>query len=113
MRPLLLYPDRQRCRTCRRYFGFVVILRQWCSEECAGVSYNLENAPRSCKVYRERLGGWIWKQTWWSERAVKRACRKKGAGSWYQCDGCWGYHLTHYTPEQWAARQDLRDKQAA
>lgn len=110
-RKLLLYPERQRCRACRRYFGFIVILRQWCSEECAGVEYNLENAPRSCKVWDHEGGGWRWKQVWWSERQVKKACRKKGAAAWYRCDGCWEYHLTKISPERWAELQDLRNKQ--
>jgi hypothetical protein len=109
---LLLYPERQRCRACRRFFGFVPILRQWCSEECAGVAYDLTTAPRSCKVRdREDPSGWAWKQVWWTESDAKRACRRKGAAAWYQCDGCWGYHLTKISRERWAELQDLRTKQ--
>lgn len=111
MGKLLLYPDRQRCRACRRYFGFEIILRQWCSEECAGRAYNLENAPRSCKVWDRELGEWRWKRVWWHEREAKRACRKKGAADWYRCDGCWGYHLTKINRARWAELQDLRDRQ--
>lgn len=110
-RKLLLYPERQRCRSCRCYFGFVVILRQWCSEECAGVAYNLETAPRQCKTWDRDVNGWRWKQVWWRERNVRRACRQKGTPYWYRCNGCWGYHLTSISPERWAELQYLRGKQ--
>jgi hypothetical protein len=33
----LLYPQRERCRTCRRYFGFTVISGLYCSRVCAGL----------------------------------------------------------------------------
>ena len=101
-RPLSLYPERQRCRKCRRYFGFTVILRQWCSEECAGIEYNLATAPRSCKVRDRSSGAWRWKQVWWTEWSVQRACKAKGAGGWYRCDGCWGYHLSKFSQERYA-----------
>ncbi len=98
-----VYPDRQRCLKCRRYFAFAVIQRLYCSEECAGVDASLGAAPRACKVLRG--GEWHWKRVWWSERAVKRAAKSKGAGGWYYCDGprgCLGYHLSKMSPEQYA-----------
>lgn len=111
---LLLYPERQRCRRCRRYFGFVVIQRQWCSEECAGVEYNLETAPRQCKTPdRDAPGGWRWKRVWWTEAAARRAVRRNGAKDFYRCEGCWGYHLTKQTPEERAAKEYLRSQQAS
>lgn len=33
----LVYPERQRCRACRRYFGFEVIQGLYCRRECAGL----------------------------------------------------------------------------
>lgn len=45
----LLFPERQRCRRCRGYFGFLVIDRQYCSYDCAGVSApDVTEHPRSC-----------------------------------------------------------------
>lgn len=46
---LLLYPERQRCRTCRTKFCFIIIDRQYCSYDCAGVAPpDVKEHPRSC-----------------------------------------------------------------
>jgi len=45
----LLFPERQRCRTCRAPFAFIVIDRQYCSYDCAGVQPpDVLAKPRSC-----------------------------------------------------------------
>jgi hypothetical protein len=85
-----------------------VVQRLYCSKKCAGIDDELDpelsRVPRSCKV-RDSDGGWQYKQVWWRERDVKLAAKRKGAGDWYLCDGergCLGYHLTKFSPDQWA-----------
>lgn len=96
MKAPLLYPERQRCRTCRRYFAFTVILRAYCSEECAGLPerpLNVEELPRQCRV--RRGGIWEKKAVWLSPSEAEEAARKQGK-YWYSCDppiGCGRYHL--------------------
>ncbi len=93
----LLYPDRPRCRACRRYFGFTVVLRMYCSHECAGLpeqSWGPEDLPRCCKVFRD--GEWRPKVRYYTARAAAKGAKKNGK-NWYQCDGpegCGLYHLT-------------------
>jgi hypothetical protein len=96
----LLYPERVRCRTCRRYFGFLVILRAYCSEECAGKPerpIGVENLPRSCRVWRD--GVWEAKAVFFTPRSAAKAA-KKNKIHWYLCeaeDGCGMYHLSKKT----------------
>ena len=45
----LLYPERKKCRRCRGAFTFIVIDRQYCSYDCAGVpAPDVTEHPRSC-----------------------------------------------------------------
>lgn len=96
---LLLYPERQRCRNCRRYFAFEVVLRQYCSDECAGRpprSSNVEDLPRSCRAWHSRERAWHAKQVFYTEREAQHAASRKGA-HWYHCSaatGCGEYHLS-------------------
>lgn len=93
----LLYPERQRCRTCRRYFAFTVILRAYCSEECAGLPLrpiDVEDLPRQCRVKHD--GIWRAKAVWNSPRLAAKAAKKQKI-HWYACEppvGCGRYHLS-------------------
>lgn len=92
----LLYPERQRCRICRRYFDFVVILRQYCSRSCAGLPEQPETdeTPRKCRV---RIGGvWYPKAVFFAPDEADRAVKRNGKSHYYLCeppDGCGMYHL--------------------
>lgn len=96
----LLYPERVRCRTCRRYFGFVVILRAYCSEACAGKPdrpIKAEDLPRSCRVRHNMV--WVAKAVFFTPYAAAKAA-KKNKIYWYLCDaetGCGMYHLSKKT----------------
>lgn len=112
-RKLLLYPERKRCRTCRRYFAFIVVLRQDCSEECAGLPEyprSAEELPRRCRVWDSRESCWRPKIVYWTEPDAQRAARKQRS-FWYLCDretgGCGEYHLSKLSPEAYKARQEV------
>jgi hypothetical protein len=46
---LLLFPERRKCRKCRIKFTFIIIDRQYCSYDCAGiVPPDVKEKPRSC-----------------------------------------------------------------
>jgi hypothetical protein len=63
-----LYPDRQRCLACRRFFGFTVIDRLYCSYLRAGVKPPGDDP--------------------------NEAPRKKNTDAYY-CDYCHHYHIGH------------------
>lgn len=88
-----LWPVRQRCRACRRYFAFEVILGLYCSRSCAGAPERSADVwlwPRRCRVFAE--GRWIPKVAYFStEDAAGRGAHP------YLCklpDGCGMYHLS-------------------
>jgi hypothetical protein len=107
----LLYPERQRCRACRRHFDFIVILRLYCSRSCAGLPEqpaNTEDLPRKCRV-REN-GVWRPKRVYFSPDEAERGMRANRNASFYLCDppdGCGMYHTskrtTPYEPAAGAA----------
>lgn len=94
----LLYPERRRCRTCRRYFGFDVILRAYCSEECAGLPerpINVEDLPRQCRVKKPDKK-WYAKASWPTKYLANKVGKKCGHYP-YLCEppvGCGRYHLS-------------------
>jgi hypothetical protein len=50
----LLFPERKKCRGCRGAFTFIVIDRQYCSYDCAGVAApDVKEHPRSCWTDRD------------------------------------------------------------
>lgn len=97
MARVLLHPERVRCRTCRKRFGFVILLRAYCSEECAGLPdrpINPEDLPRQCRVKRE--GTWRAKDCYFSPREAEWAAKRARQYS-YLCEppiGCGMYHLS-------------------
>jgi hypothetical protein len=95
---MLLYPQRQRCRACRKYFCFEVIYRLYCSAECAGLPNQpgIMDLPRSCRVFRD--GEWVPKRSYRSYReAYRRSGQARNKGRViYLCDGpdgCGLYHI--------------------
>lgn len=90
-----LYPKRQRCLKCRRYFGPLVVLGLYCSFSCAGTKINPGGTdnPRAC----ENNGQGKRKRRWDSmEEAAAFAARDAtGELNAYQCYRCGGYHVGH------------------
>lgn len=93
----LVWPERQRCRACRKYFGFIVLRRLYCSYECAGLPEPDPDArPRQCfsKV------PWIGlqpKRAFFSLEAARanHAAQKDQTLNAYECSNCLMYHLGH------------------
>lgn len=96
---VLLYPERKRCRSCRSYFGFEVVLRLYCSRKCAGLDpdpIKPQDLPRSCRVWDSRLNQWKPKRIFWSEYEARKFCKGKHLRYiWYLCDGPDGCSLWH------------------
>lgn len=119
----LLYPQRQRCRTCRRYWSFSTPLRGlYCSPECAGRPpipmseiNGVQVPPRTCRQ-RLKINGpntvprVVWKSVFANEADALRYNGRAGLHA-YECPNCWYWHLTHISREEWAEMQDLRAKQ--
>lgn len=118
----LLYPERQRCRTCRRYWSFSIPIRGvYCSPECAGRPpipmsdiNGVQVPPRTCRQ-RLKINGpntvpkVVWKSVFASE-ADAMSFMKNGYA--YECPNCWYWHRTKMSRERWAELQDLRAEQA-
>ena len=91
----LVYPERQRCCVCRKFFDFEVILGRYCSRSCANLPEqpaDILDWPRKCRVRRD--GQWIPKAVYFS---AAEAARLNG-GHHYLCeppDGCGMYHISH------------------
>jgi len=97
MARLLLFPERRRCRTCRSYFGFQVVQRLYCSDECAGRSprpVDIKDLPRCCRVWKGPELGWQPKRVFWSAYRARLFAKRQGL-DWYQCDGPDGCGLWH------------------
>lgn len=119
MSKTILYPQRQRCRTCRRYWGFGPVLRLlYCSPECAGrppIPMSEVNGvlvpPRTCRTILRgaRPGGtprFRWKAVFATEEEANAFGRRNGAHHAYECPNCWWWHNTSRGP-----REDLREEQ--
>lgn len=93
-----LWPTRQRCRKCRNYFGFFLVVdRMYCSYECAGrpdprEGLDPKDAPRCCRVWVQ--GVWEWKRTYWTMGdAIARGPKNTVT---YRCGFCDNWHLASF-----------------
>lgn len=102
MGTLTLYPRRQRCVTCRDYFGPLVLAGQYCSYECAGHPAPEPQAqdwrwPR--EHFHRRRGTYrrIAKHAYRSEREAELAGmgNDNGGLTSYLCDYCLLWHNGH------------------
>lgn len=95
------YPVRQRCKTCRKGFGELVIAGQFCSYKCGGFpqpAKTITEAPRGCK--REVNGTWGYKTKFKSATEVPSKYQNDPSTNIYLCDNCRHYHIGHSRPEQ-------------
>lgn len=94
-----LYPQRQRCRACRRYFGPLVVRGQWCSYHCAGMdvpSSDPADWPRQHFKRRSVSGPRFPKTSFNSEaEAAERMRHMNEQLTIYQCRYCGTWHLGH------------------
>lgn len=100
----LLFPERKRCRTCRSYFGFVVIDLMYDSYICAGRPdpWNTppDEWPREHRSWRRRWDGKrliVPKADWGTWRRAERAAKKRGKTA-YRCTFCNGLHIGSTNP---------------
>lgn len=92
----LVWPQRKRCRACRRFWPEPTIKGMFCSMTCAGLpepGVDLEQAPRGCKVRTLGPPGspfWAWKVRY---RTQEEAMRVPQPGlTVYECDHCGHWH---------------------
>lgn len=91
------YPQRKRCLTCRKFFGFTVIRRLYCSYECARMPFPPNDPmkrPREC-----RTGAGELKRSYPYPELVTGA-DLRGTFNVYECACCGTYHIGHRRPEQ-------------
>lgn len=103
----LLYPQRQRCRVCRRYWSFSPPIRGlYCSPECAGrppLEMHEFNGvmvpPRTCRTRFYIKGGANfvpevkWKAVFANEEDALAFGGQNGMRSAYECPNCWWWHV--------------------
>lgn len=96
----LLYPDRKRCRRCRRYFGFLVVDGLYDSYECAGRPRPEDTPPDLWprEHYVPRPGGERRpKAVFLSQGAAERAATRHGKEA-YRCGFCGDWHIGSRSP---------------
>jgi len=94
---LTLYPARQRCRKCRRYFGPLVVDGQWCSYHCAGKDVPSDDPnewPR--QHYRQGFGPRVAKVAYLCE--ADALASPGGRAAVYRCTYCWMWHRASVWP---------------
>lgn len=101
-----LYPERTKCKKCRKTLNQTVIDGMYDSYSCAGIptpSSNVEEAPRHCKRMIDNR--WGWKTKYRSTQEVPEHLRTDPATNIYTCDYCHFFHVGHskiqsYAPEK-------------
>ena len=91
-----LYPERLRCKACRKNLDRIVIDGLYCSYTCAKLptpSPKIADAPRHCK--REVNGVWDWKKKFRWDGEVPQRLRDDPATNVYLCDYCHFKHVGH------------------
>jgi hypothetical protein len=94
------YPQRQRCKTCRKGFSDTILAGLYCSYRCGGFAApakTIEEAPRSCK--RQVNDSWGYKTRYKSEIEVPEKYRSDPSTNIYLCDNCKFYHIGHSRPD--------------
>lgn len=90
------FPERLRCKTCRKNLSNVVLDGLYCSYRCARLpepSSRIDDAPRHCKRFVDGVWGWKTKYTY--EGAVPVKYRNDPSTNIYRCDYCRFLHIGH------------------
>ena len=95
-----LFPQRQRCKTCRCGLGAgagdPVLMGLYCCSKCASMATPATQpaaAPRECKTQRD--GGWVFKRRYRSEHEIPDKIRQDPSTNWYWCGHCGHLHIGH------------------
>lgn len=93
-----LFPQRQRCKTCRSGLGAragdPVLMGLYCSSKCASMATPATQptaAPRECKTQRD--GSWVFKRRYRSEHEIPDKIRQDPSTNWYWCGHCGHLHV--------------------
>lgn len=92
----MLFPARQRCKTCKKKLTTVVIDGLYDSYRCAKLpepDRDVDKAPRHCK--RMVNDTWGWKTKFKYEGEVPEKLRNDPATNIYRCDYCHYLHVGH------------------
>lgn len=96
-----LFPQRLRCKTCRKNLDKTVLDGLYCSYRCASLPQpapSVLDAPRHCK--RAIDGIWGWKTKFRYENEVPEKLRLDPATNIYRCDYCHFLHVGHSRVEE-------------
>lgn len=90
------FPQRTRCKKCRKKLEQVVLDGLYCSYACAGLPrlLSLEDAPRGCKRQDENQQ-WHWKKRYRFEGEVPQRQREDPSVNLYRCEHCRYLHIGH------------------
>jgi ribosome-binding protein aMBF1 (putative translation factor) len=91
-----LFPERLRCKTCRKKLEDTVLNGMFCSYRCVPApapSPSVSVAPRHCK--REVNSVWSFKTKYRYEKEVPEKLRNDPATNIYRCDYCLFLHVGH------------------
>lgn len=92
----MIYPQRTRCKECRKKLETTVLKGMYCSYRCAGaptISGKVSDAPRSCK--REVNGVWAFKQRYRHPGEIRQDLRDDPGTNVYECPHCLFLHVGH------------------
>lgn len=95
------FPERTRCKACRKKLDAIVLKGVFCSYACAGAktpSTKVADAPRHCK--REVNGSWDFKTKFRSSSDVPAKLQADPATNIYECDYCLFMHVGHSRPAE-------------
>ncbi len=104
-----LYPERQRCASCRKKLENIVVNGIHCSYKCASLTppaSNVSKAPRECK---RKIGeSWDFKKRYRSESEVSEKLRQDPGTNIYRCTYCYHIHVGHSRPESFSRDKLMR-----
>jgi hypothetical protein len=93
-----VWPERKRCRKCRRYFGPLVLDGKFCSYHCAGhdvPSIDPADWPRGHRRWDHPNIQWVEKVPYLSEEEALRTGHRVRA---YRCGYCLMWHRATVRP---------------
>lgn len=107
---IMLFPKRQRCKTCGKKLDTVVLDGLYCSYKCASLptpTTRIEDAPRACKTQRD--GRWTWKRKYRCLEEVPQHILDLPSTNMYRCEHCHFLHVGHDRMKEQEVARLVRD----
>lgn len=109
-----MFPERQRCRTCGKKLGALVVEGLYCCYKCGGFpepygDNEIDLAPRQCKTMRNNK--WEWKKRWRCESEVPQRIANDPATNIYRCSHCRCLHVGHDRAQGHETARIIRDSE--